>query len=413
MYTFVACQSFAGGFDLGMVQAGFELVHKVEQAGGFGLGNCLGNRVLLGDRWDGQATTPDQWHAPSADVIAANPPCSGFSPMTDNRHRGVDSKINQCMWVLIEYTARVRPQIMIMESVRQAYTGGRSLMQALRARLEELTGLPYELYHVMQDAIDLGGAARRPRYFMVLSRVPFGVEYPRLSRRPLLRDVWSDLRGHPLTWQSQPYRRPATWWSETPRTGCTTFDGHVNHRGVPIERALDLMIVANQNGGWPFGWSIGRVAQHVYETTGGLPASWQHMVPKLLAKKWHMGFASITRWDPDRPGRVIMGSALDMVLHPWEPRTITHREAARVMGFPDDWRILPLRRQANLRATWGKGITVQCGRWIGDWCRAALDGRPGTVTGELIGEREHLVQDARRSRLNTPDDSLLVSVSHQ
>jgi site-specific DNA-cytosine methylase len=328
--------------------------------------------------------------------------------MTDNRHRGMDSKINQCMWVLIEYTARVRPQILIMESVRQAYTGGRPLMQRLRARLEELTGLRYDLYHVMQDAIDLGGAARRPRYFMVLSQVPFGVEYPRLRRRPLLKDIWSDLTNHPLTWQSQPYRRPATWWTEGPRAGCTTFDGHAVHRGLPIERALELMDQVSGNGGWPAGWSIGRVAKHAYETMGKLPASWDHMLPKLLAKDWHMGFASITRWDADRPGRVIMGSALDMVLHPSEPRTITHREAARVMGFPDDWRILPLRGQANLRATWGKGITVICGRWIGEWCRASLDGHPGGNTGVEIGERERLVGDGK---ITSSSSRLLVSAN--
>lgn len=411
MYTFLACQSFAGGFDLGMVQAGFEFVHKVEQAGGFGMGNCLANRHLLGQSWTAQAGDYREWHAPHVDIIAANPPCSGFSPMTDNKHRGMDSKINHCMWVLVEYAARVQPQILIMESVRQAFTGGRPLMQALRAKLEELTGLRYGLYHVMQDAIELGGAARRPRYFMVLSRVPFGVEYPVINRRPLLRDVWSDLRGHALTWENQPYRRPATFWSARSRANQTTFDGHMNRRGTPIDRAMDLMAVANRNGGWPAGWSIGRVAEHIYDTTGNLPRSWEHMMPKLLTKtpRFHMGFASITRWDPDKAGRVIMGSALDMVLHPWEDRMITHREAARVMGFPDDWLIKPLRHQANLRATWGKGISTQCGKWIGEWSRASLDGNPGSNAGVEIGEREWLVE---KHKTLAHREKLLVSVGH-
>lgn len=407
MYTFVACQSFAGGFDLGMVQAGFKLIHKVEQVGGFGVANCEANRHLLGDDWRSQACPPEQWHAPSTDVIAANPPCSGFSPMTDNRHRGMDSKINGCMWALIDYAGRVRPTVLIMESVRQAYTGGRPLMQRLRAKLEELTGLRYDLYHVMQDALELGGAARRPRYFMVLSRVPFGVEYPTVHRYPLLRDVWSDLANHPLTWEAQPYRRPPTFWTEAPRAGCTTFDGHATHRGTPIDRALELMEQVSTNGGWPPGWSIGRVARHAYETMGHLPASWDHMLPKLLSKDWHMGFASITRWDADRYGRVIMGSALDMVLHPWEPRTITHREAARVMGFPDDWRARPLKGVANLRATWGKGISVQCGRWIGEWTRRSLDGEPGSHTGVELGDRERLVEGRVRAPSVT---KMLVSV---
>jgi hypothetical protein len=38
--------------------------------------------------------------------------------------------------------------------------------------------------------------------------------------------------------------------------------------------------------------------------------------------------------------------------------------------------------------TWGKGITVDCGRWIGQWIKAALDGTPGSFTGKQIGVRE-------------------------
>lgn len=394
MYRFVACQSFAGGFDLGVVQAGFELVHKVEQQGGFGLRNCLANRHLLGDAWTSQACDYREWDAPGdVDFIAANPPCSGFSAMTDQRHRGIDAKVNACMWALMEYAARIKPTIVVMESVRLAYSGGKSLMTALRAKLEELSGFKYNLYHVFQDALELGGAARRPRYFWVASRVPFGVNYPTV-RTPVLHEIWDDLRGHALTWQHQPYRKPATWWTE--REGVRvepTFDGHAAHRGIPIERALDLMALANQDGGWPAGWHIGRVAQHCYEKFGYLPQSWSGMKDKLIAKNFHMGFTTIIRWDPSKPARVITGAALDAVLHPYEDRTITHREAARVMGFPDNWKILPLRGSSALKATWGKGITVQCGKWIGSQVKNALDGQPGEVTGRPDGEREWFIRN--------------------
>lgn len=412
MYRAIDALGFAGGMTLGIVQSGFELVAKRELPGGFGVPNCEANRHLLGDNWRTEISPAQDWTPVSAELLFGNPPCSGFSPMTDNKHRGVDSKINHCMWEFIAYGAKVRPQVIVMESVRQAFTIGRVLMQTLRDRLEQRTGLRYDQYHVMQDALELGGAARRPRYFMVLSQIPFGVEYPPRGRVPLLRDVWSDLRDHPLTWESQPYRRPATWWSQKARGSNTTFDGHQNHRGVPIERALDLYQLAENNGGWPAGWSVGRVAEHCYDTLGKLPDSWTHMIPKLLTVKpgrprFHMGFASITRWDPNKHGRVIMGSALDMVMHPWEARTITHREAARVMGFPDDWRILPLKRNAGLRATWGKGVSVQCGRWIGEQVIHALDGQPASFCGREIGHREWLVERPKvplRSR-----DELLVS----
>jgi len=41
--------------------------------------------------------------------------------------------------------------------------------------------------------------------------------------------------------------------------------------------------------------------------------------------------------------------------------------------------------------TWGKGITVDCGRWIGEWARRAIEGDTSDHRGEEIGEREWLL----------------------
>jgi DNA (cytosine-5)-methyltransferase 1 len=395
-YTFVDCLGFAGGFTLGMAQAGFELVGKRELPGGFGVPNCEANRALLGDRWRTEIGAGETWSRVDADVVAGNPPCSGFSVMTDKRWRGVDAKINACMWSFSNYVASVRPQIAIMESVRVAYTTGRPLMQQLRDNVEAKTGLRYDLWHVFQNAVDLGGAAERPRYFMVMSQLPFGVEYPRVHR-PVLRDVIEDLEGLDLTWELQPYRRPPTWWSKQARSDTGVVDGHTTSNSPYVQRAIELL---HANGDWPQGVAIAKVYRQYYEKTGTLPPLSLGQLPRLLEKDWFMGFTTMVRWRENRPARVITGAALQSVLHPWLPRTITNREAARIMGFPDDWRIIPLRGNA-VQPTWGKGITVQCGKWIGDWARHALDGEPGSVTGELIGEREYFIT-APRSKTATP-----------
>jgi DNA (cytosine-5)-methyltransferase 1 len=390
-YRAVDCMGFAGGFTLGVVQGGFELVAKREEPGGFGVANCEANRHLLGHDWKTEVGEQESWSVVDAELVFGNPPCSGFSVMTDKRWRGIDSRINVCMHNFTDYVARVRPQVSVMESVRPAYTKGRPLMQALRDKVERETGLRYDLYHVFQDAYDLGGAAKRPRYFMVMSQVPFGVDWPTVTRRPLLREVWEDLDGLANTWLPQPYRRPANWWTAGPRGDVHAVDGHVTIPvSTSIRRALDLL---QSNGGWPAGWWIGRMAQHIYETQGKLPPTWSdQIVEKLVKTDWHMGYIQLSRWDGDRPARVITGGALGLVLHPWQPRTITHREAARVMGFPDDWRILPLRNARGLPLTWGKGITTQCGRWISTCVRHALDGRSDPVRGDEIGDRERLIK---------------------
>ncbi len=59
------------------------------------------------------------------------------------------------------------------------------------------------------------------------------------------------------------------------------------------------------------------------------------------------------------------------------------------MGFPDDWLVQPLRHNSGMPLTWGKGITVHCGRWIGDQMRDALDGHQGDYRGVQIGEDEY------------------------
>jgi site-specific DNA-cytosine methylase len=391
MYTAVDCLGFAGGFTLGVVKSGFELVGKRELPGGFGVANCEVNRHLLGNRWVAEVGEDVSWSPVAADLVFGNPPCSGFSVMTDKKFRGEDSPINHCMWSFAEYAARCRPQVAVFESVRSAFKMGGGLMRRLRARLEERTGLRYDLHHVLHDAYDLGGAARRPRYFWVASQVPFGVEFPRLARRPTLLDVIGDVQDAALTWTAQPYRTPPSWWSKDARSDAGWFDGHITKETPYARRALDLDDFLAADGGWPAGMGIAQVAKMAYERHGHLPPSWDGLLPKLQENGWQMGFTTAVRWRPHDPGRVITGSALVMVLHPTRSRMITYREAARVMGFPDDWVIRPLRRASSMHMTWGKGITVQCGEWVGGWVNAALDGAPGTYRGEQIGDREWLV----------------------
>lgn len=76
MYRAIDALGFAGGFTLGMVQAGFELVAKREMPGGFGVANCEANRHLLGNNWRTQISAPEAWEVMPADVVFGNPPCS-------------------------------------------------------------------------------------------------------------------------------------------------------------------------------------------------------------------------------------------------------------------------------------------------------------------------------------------------
>lgn len=393
-YTFVDCMGFAGGFSLGMVQAGFELVQKYELKGAFGAANMLANRDLLGDAWDLQVGDVYEWEPTPAHVIAGNPPCSGFSLLSRSDFRGVDSPVNACMHGFVNLVARTMPYVAVFESVQQAYTGGKPLMQALHAKLEADTQRPWHLYHVLHNNASVGGSAIRRRYFWLVSQIPFGIVPPEVTRVPNLQDVIGDLEGLERTWLPQPYRRPPSWWSKERRSDTGVVDGHLYRITPALRRALDLI----DGTEWKPKEHLALVTRRYYETHGCLPTSWPN-AEKLIASDFKMGFNQLVRWRHDRMARVITGGGLDLVLHPHEDRTLTHREVARIQGFPDDWAIQPLRGVSALHLTWGKGIPVDCGRWIGTWIDRALRGEPGDHTGELVGDREHVIDvtDAYRA----------------
>lgn len=403
-YKAVDCQGFAGGFTLGMVQAGFDLVGKKEMTGGFGVPNCVANRHLLGEKWEPEVCEPGEWTPIEAEVVFGNPPCSGFSLMSHKDFRGVDSTINECMWAFMRLVARTRPlpQIAIFESVQQAFTTGRTLMNALHATLEEETRERWYLHHVLHNNASVGGSSIRKRYFWLVSRIPFGVEEPEVTRVPNLMDVIGDLEGLHNTWDTQPYRRPPSWWSRSRRRE-GGVDGHASRNTPALRRAVDLM---DDGIVWGYKENISTIFRRYYEKHGRPPESWEAISwKKIVENDFNMGFHQMTRWHPERMARVITGGGLDLVLHPHENRGLTHREVARIQGFPDDWRIRPLKGQTGLHMTWGKGIPVDCGRWIGGWIRSALDGAPGSVAGEPGDQhpREYVINVTNAYRTATSE----------
>lgn len=298
--------------------------------------------------------------------------------MSSRNFRGMNSPVNSCMWAFAGYVSRVRPLVAAFESVTQAFTQGRPLMEALHAKLVESTGLPYELYHVKHNNLALGGCAIRQRYFWVVARVPFGVEQPELYRLPTLWDAIGDLENLDRTWEPQPYRRPSTWWAGPRRTETGLVDGHYWHPNPEFHRAMALL---DHAGPWGVKETISTVARRYYQRTGTLPESWNFKHDKLIKSDFKMGFHQLTRWDANQPARVITGGGMIQNIHPTRDRLFTHREVARIMGFPDDWIVKPLQRRTNLRMTWGKGIPVGSGRWISYWARRAILGAPGSING--------------------------------
>lgn len=414
MIRFVEAIGFGGAFALGATQAGMHMAGKVERPDAFGVSNALSNRHLLGEDWELQIDREGDgtgWDDIDAEVVLGNPPCSGFSLLTKTEgFRGVDSPINKHMWALVRYAARVVPEIVMFESVQGAYHQGIDLMHALHEELENATGKRWYVTHVLHNNLSLGGCALRRRYFFVMSRIPFGVERMDLRYIPTADDALHDLEPLADTWLPQPYRRPPTRWSAQLRSPDGLVDGHAL---VPTPQWLRAKWVAENLGGWPEGVPLEDLCREHYAKFGCLPGDptfpredprigYQYMVKDiendgemisreqhLVRREFSMGPTQLNRWRANRHAYVITGGALTEYVHPHVLRTFTHREAARIQGFPDAWRILPQKWDAKLQAVWGKGVPVHSGKWVAHWAMQSILGNPGSEIGDL-----HLHPDA-------------------
>jgi len=401
---YVGVQTFGGGLDLGLVQSGWELVHRAEQQGGFGLAECDNNRHLLGADWTLESGPPAGWQAfNDIDAVFSLPPCSGFSLMSiragtpgpggGKDYRGIHAPVNSCMWATIEYAARTNggdgPQIVAFESVqgagRDTAKGGLPLMRMLRTRLEELTGHEYHLTHVFHNAASLGGASIRPRYFFVASRVPFGVETPRIERVPTLRESIGDLDVDTSQWGPTEYAEPANFWTASRRNVYGKVDGNMTQT---LTGRYAHLVAGALESGWQPGEQLINVAQRQYEGDGSWPSGWdEREQERSIRTNFQGGVYQPGRMRPERACRVLSGGALTGYIHPWRDRTFTYREVARIMGFPDAWNV-DTYTQSGHGPVFGKAVTVQCGVWLGGWAKRAIEGDPGKWSGKPTGERE-------------------------
>lgn len=400
----IDCQGFAGAFTLGTAEAGFNVIAKVEHAGGFGVESVVANTSLLGGL-DVHLGARVEWpRYDDVDYLFGNPPCSGFSLMNTSQltsknprnFRGVRSPINDCMWDLVTYAASLNEgrgaTVVAMESVQQAYKAGRELMRTLRDEVERLTGVRYQLTHVLVSGASLGAAQWRKRYFMVLSRIPFAVQVPDPREPVTYGQALGDLQGMLNTWERQPYARDASNdWQRAIRGDAVEVDGHSAPGRDGTVHTRQVLGLLDADVKWSQGESIKDVLLRYYAEHGEGTDGFN--MPRILEKDWSMGFHQPKRIRADRPGYVVTGAGgLDFV-HWVEDRFLTVREVGRLQGFPDTWTFNEAKSERQAYAWIGKGVPVHSGRWLSKQVARSLRGQLGfdDYAGVEIGDRERFI----------------------
>ncbi|MBO9524006.1 MAG: DNA cytosine methyltransferase [Nocardioidaceae bacterium] len=284
---------------------------------------------------------------PEADVVIGGPPCQGFSALGK---QDVNDKRNSLWWQYAETVQRAAPKYFVLENVPQFLS---SQQRVEFARQCESGGLleDYAFQAKVLNSANFGAAQIRKRVIVIGHH----------------RDL--EFPGFPAPTHSEPQ-----WVTVRQVIGRLRAPTHV----------IDLPDRWTKHEGRMHPGRFRSTELHVtrhYEDTSlrrfaHIPAGGNRFdIPdQLLAPCWrkHQSGAGDVmgrlRWD--RPSVTIRTEFFKpekgRYLHPSEHRAITHREAARIQGFPDDYRWV--------------GSKVQIARQIGNAVPIAL----GAAIGRLL-----------------------------
>lgn len=303
-----------GGLTLGLKQAGFIVSAAVEtEAVACATYAANHNNTVL-FRSDVRLVSGEELVRTSPtgkiDLVAACPPCQGFSSLT-SKYRREDAR-NELIFEFVRLVEEIRPKALMMENVPGLAKKGAELLGMAIERLEQLG------YFISQSTLNVAdyGVPQSRRRLVILGGLDSNIPIP--------------LRTH----GSSPHLKP---W-------VTVRDAISNH-----ERPIKLKDSFLSGGPEEAGWNIVRdvatiTLQRLRATKAG---SSRYELPLPLRPTCHKtsnsGFSNVYgRMSWDEPSPTITGGCTTLSKgrfgHPSLLRTISVREAALLQTFPKDYR---------------------------------------------------------------------------
>lgn len=249
-------------------------------------------------------------------VVFGGPPCKGFST-SNQRTRNRNNPNNQLYTEFLRVVRMVKPDWLVFENVKGILeTEGGIFLDEIKGTLENLG---YTLSYGVLNAADYGVPQNRYRFFIIgsLHGIRVDLPAPTARREITVHEAINDLPvlGNGASACRMPYRpvRPSAYARD--------------RRGELTESCNHL---------------VTRNAEFILERYRHVPpgGNWEDIPNRLMRnyadrERCHTGIYH--RLDPDEPSKVIGNYRKNMVIHPYQDRGLSVREAARLQSFPDDF----------------------------------------------------------------------------
>lgn len=312
--------SGAGGMDIGVTQAGFDVLACVELDH-----NCcdtlrenirrqrLNTKVYEGDI---RAFSPEALmeelnvSVGEIDLLFGGPPCQAFSQI--GKKLSLEDDRGMLIYQVVRYAEVLKPHAIMMEQVKglltakdlSGETGG-----VFNSFIKELDRLGYVPKWKVMTAADYGVPQLRQRVILVATRKPNGFEFPTITHCPP--------------------EKCGGFFSLLPYM---TVGEAIDGLGEPLKKSNGDVIPDDSH----YDVTPRRDKERIHGVPEGKNLSSQTQLPKEqiggLTKKDTTKFLRLSRFTPSN---TLRGG--EIFYHPLEDRYLTPREYMRIHGFPDSY----------------------------------------------------------------------------
>lgn len=256
------------------------------------------------------------------DIVIGGPPCQGFSLAGS---RLPDDPKNRLFKEFVRVVDVLKPKVFIFENVAGLVSMQRGLV--LEAICNEFEKIGYEISYDILNSAKFGVPQARPRFIMIGTSSGRSISMP-LQTHTAAENCNLDLFGNSYI----PFVTVEEALSNLPFLEQGQGD-EVMH-SLPYKTDYQKSIVGNRIPGLLYNHRATCHSQTIIDRYSAMPQGGdiRSLPPELRTKK-----NNVFKLLGKVPSRTITCNFRTDIIHPWQPRGLTTREAARLQSFDDDY----------------------------------------------------------------------------
>lgn len=314
--TVIDLFSGSGGFSVGFKRAGYDILLASDYDENSSQTYQLNHPQTTFIKSDITDVKPEEIRDKinsTPDVIIGGPPCQGFSIAGK---RNESDERNELFKEFVKHISIIEPSIFVMENVPGLLSmetpDGTPVIKSIQSHFEFIG---YDSEYKILNASNFGVPQNRKRVFIIgvkKSEQESPISFPKPNSESVVtvKDAFSDLpRLHAGESKSYYPKVPQNQFQWIMRKNSREVLNHssVNHRDHIVQRF-----------------------KHIPQGGNMTDAPKEHQPNKIYQSRNR-------RLSEEKSSYTVTSHVLDELIHPWDNRSITVREAARLQSFPDNY----------------------------------------------------------------------------